>query len=53
MGFTEKTYLPVYWNGCRYNGHLYALVSTPPAVALLYNKHVFRECGGVVARGGV
>jgi ABC-type glycerol-3-phosphate transport system substrate-binding protein len=44
-GITENYYLPVYWNGCRYEGHLYALVSTPGVVTLLYNKEIFKECG--------
>ncbi|HEY1628981.1 MAG TPA: hypothetical protein VGF52_03925, partial [Tepidisphaeraceae bacterium] len=29
QGITEQTYLPVYWNGCKYDGQLYAMVSTP------------------------
>jgi ABC-type glycerol-3-phosphate transport system substrate-binding protein len=42
---TAATYKPVYWNACHYNGHLYALVSTPMAVALHYNTDEFREVG--------
>jgi multiple sugar transport system substrate-binding protein len=42
-GIGERTYLPVYWNGCRYENKLYALVSTPAAIALHYNKQAFRE----------
>jgi multiple sugar transport system substrate-binding protein len=42
-GITEGFYKPVYWNGCHFNGHLYALVSTPAAVALIYNKRIFHE----------
>ncbi len=41
-GITAASYLPVYWRGCHYHGHLYALVSTPAAVALLYNKAIFQ-----------
>jgi ABC-type glycerol-3-phosphate transport system substrate-binding protein len=33
----------VYWKGCRYNGALWAMVSTPAAVALHYNKRIFKE----------
>ena len=33
-GITEGFYRPVYWNACHFNGHLYALVSTPAAVAI-------------------
>ncbi len=43
-GITKDYYLPVYWRGCHYNGHLYALVSTPGVVALLYNKQIFQQC---------
>jgi multiple sugar transport system substrate-binding protein len=42
-GITAATYKPVYWNACNYNGHLYALVSTPAAVALHYNTKVFAD----------
>jgi ABC-type glycerol-3-phosphate transport system substrate-binding protein len=42
-GITADYYKPVYWKGCHYNGHLYALVSTPAAVALFYNKRIFHE----------
>jgi ABC-type glycerol-3-phosphate transport system substrate-binding protein len=44
-GINETTYKPVYWNACRYDGHLYALISTPASVALHYNKDAFREAG--------
>ena len=42
-GITRQSYLPVYWDGCSYEGHLYALVSTPAAIALLYNKQLFEQ----------
>ena len=42
-GITQDYYKPVYWNGCHFNGHLYGLVSTPAAVALIYNKRIFHE----------
>jgi len=42
-GITAASYKPVYWNGCSYNGHLWGLVSTPAAVALHYNKRIFKE----------
>ena len=42
-GIGERTYLPVYWNSCRYDNKLYALVSTPAAIALHYNKQAFRN----------
>ncbi len=40
---TEQTYTPVYWKGCHYNGHLYALISTPAVVAIHYNKVLMRQ----------
>jgi multiple sugar transport system substrate-binding protein len=42
-GITEGYYKPVYWKGCHFDGHLYALVSTPAAVALIYNTRIFHE----------
>jgi multiple sugar transport system substrate-binding protein len=52
-GINEDYYLPVYWRGCHYNGHLYALVSTPGVVALLYNKQVFRQCAEQLRAAGL
>lgn len=52
-GITEDDYLPVYWRGCSYNGHLYALVSTPGVVALLYNKQIFKECAAQLRAAGL
>jgi ABC-type glycerol-3-phosphate transport system substrate-binding protein len=42
-GITKDYYKPVYWKGCTYNGRLWALISTPAAVALHYNKRLFEE----------
>ena len=42
-GITEGYYKPVYWNACHCNGHLYSLISTPAAIALIYNKRIFHE----------
>ena len=42
-GITADTYLPVYWEGCKYRGKLYALVSTPASIALHYNKLLLQE----------
>lgn len=42
-GIVDGYYKPVYWKGCRYNGHLWALISTPAAVALHYNKQIFAD----------
>lgn len=40
-GITRGTYKRVYWDACHYDDHLYSLVSTPAAVALLYNRVAF------------
>jgi multiple sugar transport system substrate-binding protein len=42
-GINEQTYVPVFWDGCKYEGHLYALVSTPATIALFYNKQIFQQ----------
>ncbi len=42
-GLSAADYKPVYWNALHYEGHLYGLVSTPAAVALHYNKAIFRR----------
>ena len=44
-GIGPSTYMPVFWNACHYKGHLYALISTPAAVALHYNTDEFRAAG--------
>jgi maltose-binding protein MalE len=48
-GITSGTYKRVYWDACHYDGKLYALVSTPAVVALIYNgshsKRPRRSCG--------
>jgi ABC-type glycerol-3-phosphate transport system substrate-binding protein len=40
-GINAETYKPVYWETCRYKGRLFALPSTPSAIALHYNKLIF------------
>lgn len=52
-GITEEDYMPVLWKGCSYNGHLYALVSTPGVVALLYNKQIFDQCAPQLRAAGL
>ena len=42
-GIDASYYKPVYWNACNYDGHLYALISTPVVVALHYNKVEFAQ----------
>jgi multiple sugar transport system substrate-binding protein len=52
-GITEESYKPAYWKSCQHNGHLYALVSTPGAVALFYNKRIFRENAAALRAAGL
>jgi ABC-type glycerol-3-phosphate transport system substrate-binding protein len=52
-GITEEYYKPVYWEGCRYDGKLYGLVSTPAAVALHWNKIVFEEAAENLRAAGL
>ncbi len=42
-GITRDYYKPIYWNACRYDGRLWALVSTPWAILLHYNKEIFEH----------
>jgi ABC-type glycerol-3-phosphate transport system substrate-binding protein len=42
-GIDENTYKPVYWRSMNYDGHLWALISTPASIGLLYNKKIFQE----------
>jgi len=44
-GLGAEHYVPKYWELCRHNGFTWALPSTPGAVALFYNKRLFREVG--------
>ena len=52
-GITEGYYKPIYWTGCHYNGHLYSLVSTPAAIALIYNKRIFHENASKLLAAGL
>jgi len=52
-GIDENYYLPVYWNGLHYNGHLWGLVSTPAAVALHYNRRAFLEHSAQLKAAGL
>ena len=42
---TEDSYLPVFWEICRYKGKMWGLPSTPGSAALHWNKRLFRESG--------
>ena len=52
-GITQDYYKPVYWKGCTYQGRLWALVSTPAAVALHYNKRLMLERGTALRAAGL
>ena len=42
-GLTREHFKPVFYDGCMYNGKLYALPSTVFSVALIYNKEIFQQ----------
>jgi multiple sugar transport system substrate-binding protein len=52
-GITASYYKPVYWKGCTYDGHLWALISTPTVVALHYNTRIFRENAAILRAAGL
>ncbi len=52
-GINADYYKPVYWEGCRYEGRLYGLVSTPWAVALHWNKQIFQDNAQVMEQAGL
>lgn len=41
----STTYKKVYWDSVNFDGHLYALISTPASLGLLYNKRTFEDAG--------
>jgi multiple sugar transport system substrate-binding protein len=52
-GITASYYKPVYWNACNYDGHLYALISTPMTVALHYSRRAFAESAEALRADGL
>lgn len=44
-GIKAEDYIPAYWNICHYNGHTWALPTTPASTALHYNTDLFRAAG--------
>ncbi len=44
-GVSAEQYIDVFWNLCSHRDHLWALPSTPGALALVWNKKLFREAG--------
>jgi multiple sugar transport system substrate-binding protein len=51
-GITPEIYKPIMWQACTFEGHLYAVVSTPGNAALIYNKKMFRECAAELRAAG-
>jgi multiple sugar transport system substrate-binding protein len=51
-GITPDIYKPIMWKSCTYEGHLYAVVSTPGNVALIYNRKMFQECAKELRAAG-
>jgi ABC-type glycerol-3-phosphate transport system substrate-binding protein len=45
LNVKEEDYFDVFWKLCTYKGKLYGLPSTPTALALYWNKKLFREAG--------
>lgn len=52
-GITAGYYKKVFWDECRYQGHLYGLVSTAYDIGLYYNKEIFREHAGALRAAGL
>jgi multiple sugar transport system substrate-binding protein len=51
-GITAGSYKKVFWDECRYGGHLYGLISTCYDLALFYNTDIFHEHAAALrARG--
>jgi multiple sugar transport system substrate-binding protein len=42
-GITADAYKKVFWDECRYDGHLYGLVSTAFDLGLYYNREIFQQ----------
>ncbi len=52
-GMTRDKYKPVFYDGCKYNGTLYAIPSTVWCIALLWNKAVFLEKAAEIRAAGL
>lgn len=52
-GLTRDYYKPVYYDALCYEGRLYALPSTPMAVALHYNKEIFQRKAAQLRAAGL
>src|SRR5262245_46273958 len=52
-GIAATYYKPVLWEGCRYRGRLWALVSACGSQALHYNKRLFAEKAAALRQAGL
>ena len=52
-GISEADYKPVLWEGCRYKGQLWALVSSCGSQALYYNKRLFAQNAPALRAAGL
>jgi multiple sugar transport system substrate-binding protein len=52
-GITAATYKPVLWEGCRYRGRLWALVSSCGSQGLYYNKLLFQRKAAELRAAGL
>lgn len=52
-GIDASIYKPAYWRACSYEGRLYALISTPGVVALLYNREAFEQNADALRAAGL
>ncbi len=52
-GITAEMFVPVYYDACRYRGHLYSLPSTPWSIALYYNKDILAEFADKLRAAGL
>jgi ABC-type glycerol-3-phosphate transport system substrate-binding protein len=50
---TADLYKKVYWDGCHFDRHLYALVSTPMSLALIYHRELFQQNGAALRAAGL
>ena len=44
-GIKPEDYIPAFWELCHYQGHVWALPSTPATTALHWNKGMFKAAG--------
>jgi ABC-type glycerol-3-phosphate transport system substrate-binding protein len=52
-GMTRDKYKPVFYDGCQYQGKLYAIPSTVWCIAMLWNKAIFEEKSSEIRAAGL